>query len=69
MQADHRHHIRPDTFEAGGEYLRAERLRAPLASAFIPVRFVAYDPCPAFVIVRGPDGVRRRCPRAELYAR
>jgi len=31
------------------------------------VRFVAYDNCPAFVIVAGSSGSLQRCSRDELF--
>jgi hypothetical protein len=57
----------PYTLEYGGSYVRAVQGIESPGPAFAPVRFVAYDACPAFVIVRGEDGVKRRCPRAEIF--
>jgi hypothetical protein len=51
----------------GGEYLWADRRPQAEQPTFLPVRFVSYDPCPAFVILRDAEGVRRRCPRDEVF--
>ncbi len=58
---------RPYTLEAGKEYLRHESGRRGGHLDFRPVVFVSYASCPAFVIVQGGDGHRRRCPRDEIF--
>ena len=55
---------RPATFEDGQVYLRRP-FRPGLPPAY--VRFVRYDPCPAFVWVCEEDGRRVRCPRDDLF--
>jgi len=59
--------LRPVTLEPGAAYLRIERPVPCGEPAVLPVWFVCYDPCPAFVIVRASDGSRQRCPRAEIF--
>jgi hypothetical protein len=59
--------LRPVTFEPGAACFRIEP-PAPCGEAeVLPVWFVGYDPCPAFVIVRARNGTRQRCPRAEIF--
>jgi hypothetical protein len=55
--------IRPPTLVEGCHYLRLDRS----SPAFQQVSFVAYEACPAFVIVVQADGRRVRCPRQELW--
>ena len=57
--------IRPGTFVDGEEYLLKEQLADE--TVLVPVTFVAYDPSPAFVIVRNGTG-RQRCLRDDLFA-
>jgi hypothetical protein len=64
--------IRPGALIEGSEYLRQEKLggreklRAGENTLMAPVTFVAYHPCPAFVIV--VSGERKVCcPREELF--
>jgi len=57
--------IRPGTFVDGEEYLLKEQLADE--TVLVPVTFVAYDPSPAFVIVRNGSG-RQRCLRDDLFA-
>ena len=57
--------IRPSTFVDGEEYLLKDRLEDK--PALVPVTFVAYDPCPTFVIVRNGGG-RQRCLRDDFFA-
>lgn len=61
--------IPPETFTPGASYLWQARHTRGRVRALLPVLFLAYDPCPAFVIVQNREGVRVRCPRAELYNR
>ena len=56
--------IRISTFVDGEEYLLKERLEDK--PALVPVTFVAYDPSPAFVIVRNGSG-RQRGLRDDLF--
>ncbi len=58
---------RPLTFHSGGIYLRRRAARGHLPLEIAAVRFVAYDSCPAFIIVAGPSGSLQRCPRDELF--
>lgn len=60
--------IRPSTFEPGRPYAWLERQQDHEEAATIPVTLIAYDPCPAFMIVRTEVGERRRCLREELYS-
>jgi hypothetical protein len=57
---------RPATLIDGGHYRLIQRDGAAAEPRFIPVTFLAYTACPAFVIVSEGDG-RRRCPRLDLY--
>ena len=59
--------MRPDTFEPGGNYLWLQIQAAAEGSAHIPVRFIKYDPCPAFILVGDDNGKKWRCPRDELF--
>lgn len=59
--------FRPTTFEAGREYLWIERQGNGREKVMIPVRFAAYDACPAFVIVHTALGRKWRCPRDALF--
>lgn len=62
---------RPTTFQTGRAYLclddlsTSEELALPLN--MIPVYFIAYDVCPAYVIVKNGRGERRRCLRNQIY--
>lgn len=58
---------RPPTFEPGQTYAWFESRADQRGVAAIPVTVIAYDPCPAFVIVRTGAGERRRCLREQLY--
>lgn len=57
---------RPATFEDGKFYFLLEGITDEMMQ-FQPVTFVAYDPCPAIVIVRGNER-RFRCCRDDLFA-
>ena len=59
--------IRPSTFIDGRYYLRRQVFRSGCPPRFILVQFAAYDPCPAWVIVRNQDGSRERVPREEIF--
>jgi hypothetical protein len=54
--------IRPNTFVDGEDYLLEEQF----GDGLVQVTFIAYDPCPAFVIVRKGSG-RQRCLRDDLF--
>jgi len=59
--------IRPATLDDGSKYL----LRTPNSNGhdpdYIPVKFVSYDSCPAWVVVRNGDGNLLRIPREDIY--
>lgn len=56
----------PVSLEVGREYDLLERGNNGCKPVLTPVRFVAYDPCPALVIV-AHGGRRMRCPRDKLF--
>ena len=59
--------VRPWTLEFYERYIRIERpaiFTNPISNT---VRFIAFDPCPAFVIVQNSEGIKFRCPREETY--
>jgi hypothetical protein len=53
---------------SGAEYLWRKK-RGGRLQTLVPVRFVDYDTCPAFVIVRTLAGERWRCPREDVLVR
>lgn len=53
---------RPASLEVGGEYL----LQARGLPFLEHVCLIAYDPCPAFVIIVS-GARRRRCPRDDIF--
>lgn len=55
---------RPSTFLEGLQYLLKN---GSAESGPVLVRFLRYDPCPAFVIVADPVGQVVRCPREDLF--
>ncbi len=57
----------PRTFKDGEEYFLLERVENGHDQVLTPVRFSAYDPCPAFVIVRTEAGQKRRCLREQVF--
>jgi hypothetical protein len=59
---------RPTTFEPGRSYAWLGSQQSWGEAAAVPVTFVAYDPCPAFVIVRTEAGEKRRCLREQVYS-
>lgn len=59
--------FRPESFQDGVIYLRAERCVSIDAIEFSFVKFKGYDPCPALVWVDKPDGQVERCPRDEIF--
>ena len=61
--------VRPATFEQGREYYWLERQTNGVKAIPVPVRFTAYDPCPAFVIVSTEMGRKWRCPRDAVLSK
>jgi hypothetical protein len=63
--------FQPKTLKWGEEYLYIETPPRPRAQALPDkmsrVIFLAYDVCPAFVIVRNGSSKRWRCPRHHLF--
>jgi hypothetical protein len=57
----------PASFEEGKIYYHRERQTNGGEPPLQPVTFLAYDSCPALVIVRNDEGDRRRCPRDEIF--
>lgn len=57
---------RPATLIHGDQYLRLERDAAGGEPRFVPITFLAYTACPAFVIITQGNG-RLRCSRADLF--
>jgi hypothetical protein len=58
---------RPETFDINREYFIVERRGNGRQQSVLPVRFYAYDPCPAFIIVCTQMGDKLRCSRDELF--
>jgi hypothetical protein len=58
---------RPLSFENGFSYLYQERDAVGQRQEISVVKFLDYDPCPAFVIVQILDGSRLRCLREDLF--
>jgi hypothetical protein len=56
---------RPTTFIEGSEYLMKESTNTDVPT-LVPVKFVAYEPHSAFVIVRRGES-RKRCSRDNLF--
>jgi hypothetical protein len=56
--------IRPSTFDDGEEYLLKKQSEGE--PGLVLVTFIAYDACPAFVIIRNCSG-RLRCLRDDLF--
>ena len=59
--------IRPETLDNGGKYLLRTRHNTGHDPDYIPVRFVGYDPCPAWVVVRDGDGNLLRIPHEDVF--
>jgi len=57
---------RPVTLTEGSEYLMRESTEAGQVPTLVPVRLVAYESHPAFVIV-SRDGCRQRCSMDNLF--
>jgi len=60
-------YIRPQSFECGKDYLYRERQLDGVRRAPSIVKFIAYDPCPAMVIIRDFDDRKSRCLRDDLF--
>ena len=58
---------RPFSLENGNTYLYQDRIAVGQRQEFSVVKFLDYDPCPAFVIVQKLDGSRLRCLRESLF--
>ena len=58
---------RPHSLENGNAYLYQDRDGVGQYQNFSVVKFLDYDPCPAFVIVQKLDGSRLRCLREGLF--
>ncbi|MFC1923370.1 hypothetical protein ACFLY4_08775 [Chloroflexota bacterium] len=58
---------RPHSLENGNTYLYQDRVVVGQHQEFSVVKFLDYDPCPAFVIVQKLDGSRLRCLREGLF--
>jgi hypothetical protein len=57
----------PQTFEYGGTYLLLDAKEGAKKPSLTPVKFAAYDPCPAFVIVHTEVGKKQRCLRERVF--
>ena len=57
----------PDTLENGGKYLLRTRHNNGHDPDYIPVTFIGYDSCPAWVVVRNGDGYLLRIPREYIF--
>ena len=61
--------VHPQSFQDGREYMLLFGPRNGQVNELVPVKFAAYDPCPAFVIVSSELGKRWRCPRDEVFSK
>ena len=59
--------ISPDTLDIGGKYLLRTRHNNGRDPDYIPVKFVGYDSCPAWVVVRNNGGILLRIPREDVF--
>jgi len=59
--------IRPAMLDDGRKYLLRVHYNNGRDPDYIPVKFVGYDSCPAWVIVRDGDGNLLRIPRDDVY--
>ena len=57
---------RPVTFIEGSNYLMKEGTQADQVPTLVPVKFVAYEPHSAFVIISRSED-RQRCSRDDLF--
>jgi hypothetical protein len=60
-------HVRPETLVPGKQYLLIEDPRDGGPRYIIPVTLIAYDPCPAVILVCESTGHKRRCAREGLF--
>lgn len=66
---DHqRQFVRPVVLVEGSGYLMLETSGREQNEILRPVVLTAYDPCPAFVIVRTEYGQKQRCPREAIFS-
>lgn len=59
--------VHPDTLYEGGTYYYLERPSNGKQAEPILVTLLAYDNCPATVVVCSPEGHTWRCPRERLF--
>ena len=59
--------ISPDTLDNGEKYLLRTSHTKGHDPGYIPVRFVGYYSCPAWVFVRNNDGKLLRIPREDVF--
>lgn len=59
--------IHPYSLKAGKNYLLRERQLDSGRKVPSIVKFVAYDPCPAFVIIQDSRGLKIRCLREDIF--
>lgn len=59
--------IRPYTFERGKYYIFRERQLGSGRKAPSVVKFIAYDACPAWVIIQDSRGLKMRCLREDIF--
>ena len=59
--------ISPVTLDNGRKYLLRIRQNNGHDPDYIPVTFVGYDSCPAWVVVRDGDGILLRISREYLF--
>jgi hypothetical protein len=60
--------MRPDTFVTGETYYLSNKNETSQVSDLVSIKFIAYDACPAFVIVSNGNG-KIRCPRDDVFTR
>lgn len=60
-------HVRPDTLHEGDTYYYIEQSINGGEPQTSIVTLLAYDTCPALVIVASQDGRKWRCPQERLY--
>jgi hypothetical protein len=59
--------IQPETLDISRKYLRLDRPGSRIDPVINTITFIAYDSCPAFVVVQDLVGIKFRCPRDEIY--
>jgi hypothetical protein len=60
-------YFRPQSLESGKVYLYREHRVDGEFGALKIVKFIAYDPCPAIVVIRDTGGLKTRCLREDLF--